>query len=180
LSVTQRWSFCCPIPWWRNIWQRISVRLRPWLAFDKSDGPTRRFTIIRTSDECVLVFVSQLWCIANIFSLNGKIYLILLILMEIGGGVRTFFTPYPIENHYPRAWDDCLKILLHLSETILIVSMIICWHIFVYWIRALENQFNGSFQSYGRVPQVLGSTLNTQHSILNIQHSTISSIEMCL
>jgi hypothetical protein len=32
LSLTQRWSFCCPIPWWRNIWQRISVPLRPWLA----------------------------------------------------------------------------------------------------------------------------------------------------
>jgi hypothetical protein len=50
LSVTQRWSFCCPIPWWRNIWQRISVRLRPWMAFDKkwrANGKIHNYQNIR-------------------------------------------------------------------------------------------------------------------------------------
>jgi hypothetical protein len=32
LSVIQWRSCCCPIPWERNIWQRIFVRVRPWLS----------------------------------------------------------------------------------------------------------------------------------------------------
>jgi hypothetical protein len=49
-SVTQRWSFCCLIPWSRNIWQRISVRLLPWLAGNvewRYDGKIHNYRNIR-------------------------------------------------------------------------------------------------------------------------------------
>jgi hypothetical protein len=64
-----------------------------WLV-TRSDDTMWRFTIIRTLDEYVLIFVLGLWCFEDILSLNIKRCLILLIFMEIGGRVRTFGTPY--------------------------------------------------------------------------------------
>jgi hypothetical protein len=61
LPATQRWCFCCSIPWYRNISQRISVRLRLWLLLDV---PWRCNGTILTDESIKWMWFESLffWC----------------------------------------------------------------------------------------------------------------------